>query len=357
MTLTHLTAFLRNAVLLTCVVLLAAAPIVHAQDGGDTPTSPHPDAFWIDGIEQHWQLYNRCSAAALRIQLSGFDFGGSHTDVARFLNPHPEDVSVRLEEMVHFVEQHGMTGVIRYGGTPELLERLIAAGFPVLIETAYYLTGDEYGTWYSHNRVAMGYEAYPREVMYVYDPLNGNGPDDLGLRLPYYDLDARWRHFNRDYLVIYRPDQQEQVAALLGNDWDALANAENTRQQALADRETYADVFALYNLASAQLLLGEVDEAATNFDRARELGLPWRFFWYRFEALDAYIQAGRYQDALDLVRATITVEPDIEEMYFYAGLAYEGLGNLERARANFRVAVQRNPNYVEARAELTRLGG
>lgn len=347
---------MKKIVLLVCIALLVIAPSVQAQ-GGDGAAVTHPDAFWLEGIEQHWQLYNRCSAAALRIQLSGFEFPGSHTDVARFLNPHPDDVSVRLEEMVHFVAQYGMQGVIRYGGTPELLERLIAAGFPVLIETAYYDTDDAYGTWYSHNRVAVGYEAFPRELMYVFDPLNGNGPDNLGIALPYYDLDARWRHFNRNYLVIYYPEQEEEVAAILGDMWDTTLNAEWTLQQATADRERYADVFALYNLASAQLMLGDVVDAAANFDRARELGLPWRFFWYRFEAIAAYVQAGRYEDALALVRETIAVEPDIDEMYYYAGLAYEGLGNIERAQANFRVAVQRNPNYIEAERELARLGG
>ena len=343
----------KRVMLFILAVLLTAAPVVHAQGDGQTST---PSAFWIENIQQHWQLYNRCSAAALRIQLSTFNFPGSHTDVARFLNPHPEDVSVRVEEMVQFVEQHGMTGIVRTGGTPELLEQLIAAGFPVLIETAYYDTGDEYGTWYSHNRVAMGYEAYPQEIMYVYDPLNGNGPDNRGRPLPYYELEARWRHFNRQYLVIYFPEQEAQVQAILGDQWDAEFNAQWTLEQATADRETYQDVFAVYNMASAYLALGDIEAAVEHFDRARELGLPWRFFWYRFEALEAYVQAGRYDDALTIIRATLELERDIDELYYYAGLAYEGLGNIERAQANFRVALQRNPHYTEAQIAAERVG-
>lgn len=342
---------------------LAITPPVVAQD--DTRT--RPTEYWIEGMEIWYQMNNRCSAAALKIQLSAFDWPGSHTDVARWLNPYPAapdtntyDKSVRLEEMVQFVELQGLKGLVRIGGTPELLETLIAAGFPVLIETAYYDNAN-FDNWYSHNRVAVGYEAYPREVMYLFDPLRGAGDDGRGIQLPYYEVDLRWRHFNRDFFVIYRPEQEATLQELLGDYWDPAKAAQIALEQALQDQATYGDAFATYNLGAAQLELGLLEEAVANFDLARAMGLPPRFFWYRFEALDAYVAAGRYQDILDIIYGVFNhptyLTRGIDELYYYAGFAYEGLGDLDRALANFRVAVQRNDHFVEAQAELDRLEG
>lgn len=356
---------MQRILLLTLSLVLIFPQLAYAQDG---PTqTQHPQSYWIEGMEIWYQMNNRCSAAALRIQLSAFDWGGSHTEVARWLNPFPAapdaatyDKSVRLEEMVQFVELHGFKGIVRIGGTPELLERLIAGGYPVLIETAYY-DDENYSNWYSHNRVAVGYEGFPQEILYVFDPLRGAGADGRGLQLPYYEVDARWRHFNRDFFVIYRPEQEAEIQELLGDYWDPQLSAQIALDQAYADQATYGDAFATYNLAAAQLELGQLDEAVANFDIARNMGLPPRFFWYRFEALEAYVAAGRYDDVLTIVRGVFD-HPQygtrgIDELYFYAGLAYEGLGDIERAKSNFRVALQRNDHYIEAQAELDRLEG
>ncbi len=316
-----------------------------------------PDSVWLEGLQQHWQQYNRCSAAALTIQLSYFDWGGSHTQTARRLNPNPGDVSVRIEEMAAFAEEQGLRAIVRTGGAIDLLIALVAGGFPILIETAYYNASDSYDDWMSHNRVVMGYEAWPTELLYVFDPLMGNGPDDRGRAMPFYEFDARWQHFNRDYLVIYRPAQEERLKSILGPHWDLTYNAEWTLQQAQADRVgSYQDAFSILNLASAQVALGLYEEAAANFDEARALGLPKRTFWYRFEIFEAYLAVGRYEDVVSLVYEVLDGSREVEEMYYYIGRAYEGQGNVDRAGANYSAALHRNPNFTEANQALAVLG-
>jgi hypothetical protein len=69
---------------------------------------------------------------------------------------------------------------------------------------------------------------------------------------------------------------------------------------------------------------------------------------------------GRYEDTLNLVHANINVagnEISIEEWYFYAGQAYEGLGDVERALLNYQVALTRNNNYTAAAERLQALQG
>lgn len=339
---------------LLALIFLSLALPVYAQDGSQQEL---PQSLWLEGLQQHWQQYNRCSAAALTIQLSYFDWPGSHTQVARWLNHNSEDVSVRLEEMIQFVEEQGLKGIARIGGTTDLLMALVAGGFPVLIETAYYDASDSWDDWMSHNRIVMGYEGWPQEIFYVFDPLMGNGPADIGRPMPFYELDSRWQHFNRDYLVIYRPEEEERLRQILGQHWDIIANAEWTLEQAQADWEFLRDSFSLFNVGSALTVLGRYEEAAEAFDQARELGLTRRMLWYRFEIFEAYLQMGRYDDVIALVYQVLEGTRGVDEMYYYIGRAYEGKGDLERARSNYSAAVYRNPHYIEAQAALARVGG
>ena len=39
--------------------------------------------------------------------------------------------------------------------------------------------------------------------------------------------------------------------------------------------------------------------AASAFDEARRIGLPYRMLWYQFGPFEAYLRVGRYQDVID----------------------------------------------------------
>jgi hypothetical protein len=120
---------------ITLALLLAADP-VGAQDVSTPPPtevsmslpasnlSSIPPATRLEGLSPVYQQFNRCSAAALTIQLS-------YDTTIRALNPHSEDVAVRLDEMAAFARLQGLGAIDRIGGTPELMKALVAAGFPV----------------------------------------------------------------------------------------------------------------------------------------------------------------------------------------------------------------------------------
>jgi tetratricopeptide (TPR) repeat protein len=310
-----------------------------------------PAEVRLEGLNMLWQQYNRCSATALYIQLSYYDYQGSATDIVRWLNPYQEDYSVRLEEMIRFAETQGLRGIARTGGTRELMQQLIANGFPVLVENAYWHRDDN-NDWMSHNRVMMGYDG---GSFYFYDPLLGPGDDHRGYAIRYDEFDRRWRDFNRGYLVIYRPEDEARLQAVLGDQWFPAQNAEWTLQQSLEDAAANEDAFSYYNIGSAQAALGDYAAAAQSFDQARALGLPWRMYWYRFEIFEAYLQVGRYEDVITLVYRTLEDSTLIQEMYYYIGKAYEGQGNTERALANYYAALARNANYPEAQAAIDAL--
>jgi tetratricopeptide (TPR) repeat protein len=339
----------RNWAILVIAVLLVSSRAA-AQ-------SEPPSAVRLDGLTMVYQDINRCSAAALSIQLSYFEEGIAYTEAIRWLNPHNEDVAVRLDEMAAFAHSRGLGAIERIGGTPELLKALVAGGFPVLIENSYYDGADYYRDWMSHNRVIMGYDDAVG-MFYTFDPLLGAGEDGLGRPIPYEDIDTRWRPFNRDYLVIYRLEDEPALQAILGQHWDTRYNAEFALAQSQAELDAgNFDSFTLFNQGAALALLGRFEEAAAAFDRARQNGLPWRMFWYQYGAFEAYYHTGRYDDLLALVRDVIAATPGVEEVYYYAALAYEAQGDLIRAQANYEVAAWRNPSFAPATAGLARLRG
>ncbi len=344
-----------------------AATVARAQEATETPIPLQavdasaaidpavmslPPVVQLEGLDMVWQSVNRCSAGALTILLSYYDWEGDYSTTIRGLNPSLDDVSVRLEEMVTFVNGYGFQAIERTGGTIDLLKLLTANGFPVLVENSYYDGGDINRDWMSHNRVITGYDD-AKGVLYSFDSLLGAGPDGKGREVTYADFDERWRPFNRDYLILYQRGDEPLLQALLAESWDETANAEWTLAQAEAELNgATPDSYAAFNVGSALVQLGRYEEAAAAYDRARGAGLPWRMMWYQFGPFEAYLRTGRYQDVVDMARAVITAHAGIEETYYYIALAYAAQGDIPRAQSNLEVALQRNGNLQAARTAL-----
>jgi tetratricopeptide (TPR) repeat protein len=316
-----------------------------------------PDAISLAGLSPVYQQVNRCSAAALTIQLSYFQWEGNYSDTIRALNPHIEDVAVRLDEMAAFARQQGLGAVDRTGGTVELLKALVAGGFPVLVENSYFEGAGGYDDWLSHNRVIMGYDN-AAGVFLSFDSLLGNGENNQGRPIPYDELDERWRPFNRDYLVLYRPEAEGRVQAILGDQWDVQANAVWTLAQSTVEIGTpIEDGFTWFNIGSSLLTLNRNDEAADAFDQAQAEGLPWRMLWYQYGPLEAYLRVGRNADVLAVAQNVLYTTPGVEEIYYYMGLAWEASGDLQRAEGYLESAVWRNEYFTGAWRTNSRSNG
>jgi tetratricopeptide (TPR) repeat protein len=319
------------------------------------------EAFLGEQMSMVYQDVNRCSAAALSIQLSFWEEERvDYRGVIARLNPHAGDVSVRIEEMADHAIERGLGAIVRRGGTVALMKRLVAAGFPVLVENTYYESADRDKGWLSHNRVLVGYDD---RYFYFYDSLLGNG-DGRGKTFTFADFDARWLAFNRDYLVVYAPEQAFLLRGIIGDDWDETQNARNVLEQAEADLEAYrqnADrAFIHMNMAWAYLMLNQDEEAAQAVDTALRLGLPWRYFWYEFSAFEAYLRVGRYEELIALANrtlGTLGAGQGVEEIYYYLAKAREAQGETTLARGNYEAAILRNANFTEAREALDALTG
>lgn len=343
--------------LLIAMIVLLAIPVT-AQENSNSETLP--SSVILEGFTWIHQGVNRCSAAALSIQLSYFEevTAETYNSFAREeLNTWGADASVRIEEMGQAIQDRGLGAIVRRGGTVDLMKELISAGFPILVENSYYEGENFYRDWLSHNRVLIGYDD-AQGVFFFQDPLLGYPEGEL-VSYEYANFDSRWRPFNRDYMVIYSPEEEAVVQEILGDNWDASLNAEYTLSVAQAEiANGQADAFAYFNQGWAQFQLGQFAESATSFDQARNIGLPFRMLWYEFGIFEAYLAVERYQDVITLANIEIAnagAEISIEEWYFYAAQAYEGLGNTQRALINYEVAVARNYNFTAAAERIVAL--
>lgn len=345
---------LLNSLLWIILFYVLALPHALAQE----PLPDFPDHALLTGLTLVWQDWNRCSAAALTMQLSYWRDDARYQDTLNYLNPYDADVSVRFDEMIAFAETYGLGGIARMGGTTDMLKRLVAHGFPVLVENGYYVDGTGARHWTSHNRVVVGYDD-PNGVFYALDSVLGGGTDRQGRAFGYAEFEEAWRQMNHTYLVLYEPRDESRLSAILGRQWDSAFNAEWTLARAQANMylPNAGDSFDHFNMSMALVALGEFERAIQAFEIAREMGLPWRMLWYQYGPLEAHLQLGRYDDVYALAREVLAYAPDHEEMYYYIGQAYLGQGNLERAQANLEAATGRNPNFTNAETLLAAVRG
>ncbi|NET74512.1 MAG: hypothetical protein F6K62_27525 [Sphaerospermopsis sp. SIO1G2] len=101
--------------------------------------------------------------------------------------------------------------------------------------------------------------------------------------------------------------------------------------------------------------LGDYESSAKAFDRARQIGLPWRMLWYQFGPYEAYWQVGRYSDVIELADVTLHQRPYFEESYYYRGLAHQAIGDNTAAAQDLRRAVAFNPRFTAASEALEAL--
>lgn len=301
----------------------------------------------LTGVQHAYQTWNNCGPATVAMNLSYYEHYRDQQEAAAFLKPDADDKNVSPEQLVAYARTQGFDGIVRVGGTGELLQQLLSSGFPVIVED--WVDPEDRGG-IGHYRLFTGYDAETGRFV-AQDSLYG---PDRAIEMEAFD--ASWRVFNRKYIVVYRPEQAAAVRSALGemaNDETMLAHALTVaRAEAEADPE---DAIAWFNLGSTYTLLGDDDLAASAFDEARRIGLPFRLLWYQEEIFAAYLGARRFPDVIRLAEVTLANAGDHEEAYYYLGLAYQATGRQNEAARKLQAALEYNPNFTRAAEALAAL--
>jgi hypothetical protein len=326
-------------------------------------TEPLPSLARIGAVSHHFQTWNNCGPATLAMALSHFDVFHDQEQTASILKPDPEDRNVSPYEIEDYVNsQTDLSALSRTNGDLELLRRLLAAGHPVIIELGLDPPGEyRWMGWYGHYLLVVAYDD-SQEQFWVYDSwfgtseIPGENANPDGRIVSYDLLDAYWRQFGRNYIVLFEASHQPKVAELVGGamDDDSMWRSALGRAQEELSLES-DNAFLWFNLGTAYNALGDYEKAAAAFDQARAIGLPWRMLWYQFGPYESYYRVGRYDDVVLLADVTLMDRPYFEESYYYRGLAKAALGDAEQARADLQKAVKRNPNFAPAAKALAQL--
>jgi len=328
-----------------------------------TPTAI-PDKLILSGAVHEYQKMNNCGPATLAMGLSYWGWQGDQFVTRAYLRPNDprvDDKNVMPVEMVTFVDtQTSLKALVRVGGDVEMLKHLIAAGFPVLIEKGFQPPKED---WMGHFELVTGYDDARQRFIAQDSYIMADFP------LPYQDLSEHWwRDFNDVYLVIYPPERESELMAVLGPQADETYNYQYAAQKARQETEVLSgrDLFmAWYDLGTNLVALGAHGEAANAYDNAfavyptiPEKDRPWRMLWYQVGPYEAYYQAGRYQDVIDLGNNTLAAlgKPVLEETFYWVGRAREAQGDLQRAIQDYQTAYDLNPRSTLALDELKRLG-
>ncbi len=329
--------------------------------------SPVPPVVTITGVkyEDQHNRYNYCAPANLAMMLSFWGWKGSRDTVGPVIKPDARDKNVMPYEMVDYVLQYtDLKAVERVGGDLDLIKRFVSAGFPVLVEKGTFLVDlQNVLSWMGHYEVITGYDE-TRQVFIGQDSYVG--PDTA---IPYDKMTADWRSFNYTYILIFPADREADVMSLLGLDANEIENYRRAAQKASDEISVLSGAdrfFALYNrgtyLVSLQDYAGAAaiyDEAFTFYPTIPEKERPWRIVWYETGPYKAYFYTGRYNDVIR--RADITLnemksERNLEESYYWRGLAKSALGDTDGAIQDLKEALKWHPGWSIAIDQLKLLG-
>lgn len=332
-----------------------------------TPTpTPIPDHVQLEGISRIQQSFNNCGPANLTQVLNWYGDETTQTEAAAYLKPNPEDRNVSPWQLSDYVNDFSeLRSTVHSGGDIELVKRLVAAGFPVVIEKGYEPNTDGASGWFGHYLTVFGYDdregvLYSMDTYLKVDPVNGRAD-------PYEEIEYYWQHFNYTFYVVYEPEQEQEVLELIGPELlDPLMMWENTVVRAQEDIEQDPEnAFAWFNLGTSLTRIGEItgeaefyQNGAAAFDQARTIGLPPRMLWYEFRPYLAYMKVGRYDDMLEIADAVFATQGglNVEETYLYQGHALLFQGDVGGAANAYEKALQLNENFYPAEIALQSLG-
>lgn len=312
-----------------------------------TPTGI-PESMYLPAPNWVNQDQNNCGPAALTMYLQYYGWGGDQYQISDLLKPDRSDRNVNVEELDYYVRNYAgwLNTLYRVGGDTEILKQFVAEGIPVIIESSFFFEAPYYTNddlWAAHYLLVTGYDE-ANQTFTVQDTFHG--PNEV---VSYEKLDELWLPFNRLFMLVYLPEQEETVKMILGDNWDEAAN----RQYALdtAQAEIDADPengYAWFNLGTNLLYFEKYQDAALAYDEARNIGWPQRMLRYQFGPFFAYFHSGRNEDVLTLTKYALQRTPNSEEALLWRGWVRYRDGDVNAALADFRAALDVNPNNWDA---------
>jgi hypothetical protein len=340
-------------------------------------TTPLPATVMLQDVKyehQHGRL-NYCGPANFSMALTFWGWDGDRDVIGKAVKPTDKDKNVMPYELQDYIIDNvaGMTSVIRYGGDIDMLKRMVAAGFPVIVEKGIY-ERDINGQmgWMGHYAFVTGYDDARQEIVYqdTYqpDPKTNPGPNR---HIKYSTFNEGWRAFNYVFVVVYPNEKENEVMSLLGPLADEQQAARHALDVARSEAQSLSDIdqyFAWFNVGTSHVALLEYADAGIAYDYAFNLYAnldvedsvrPYRMMWYQTGPYKAYYYTNRFSDVINLADTTLhetIAEPVLEESLYWRGMAEYMAGKTDLAVKDYRDALKIHPNWIPATSALQDLG-
>lgn len=312
-----------------------------------SPLPPPPAKHYISTMSHMYQKLNNCgpSSAAMAASTLGVKF--DQFAAADVMKGSYADKNVAAEELVSYLQSRGLKAVHRFNGNNTIIEQLASRDIPVIVEQWLLKPGDNELT--GHYRVVRGYDQKTR-VFTTNDSYNGPN-----FKIPYGQFDQWWRPFNRGYVVVYKPEQEEVVKQALGSDWDTARNYKGAVAVAEAEVKSIGDGYSYFNLGTSETLVRNYANAEIAYNEALTHTFPPLFLWYQFGPLETYTEQGKYDKVFEMTNKLLATAGEVEEARYYRGLVYLKQGQKDKAKVEFEKSVAANPRYLPPQKELANL--
>jgi hypothetical protein len=330
-----------------------------------------PKTFELERGEYFSQHYrwNYCGPANIAMLLSMWGWEGTPDEVAGSIKPYKLDKNVMPYEMAEFADQQpGIGALVRVGGDLDTLKRLIAAGFPVVVEKGPQFRDITYNiTWMGHYQLLNGYD--DKEGFFIAQ----DSYIEANYQQAYDTLIDEWRSFNYTYLVVYPDHKENDLLNLLGDNANIDQNYTNALKKAQGEIYQLNDAdrfFAIFNYGTNLVNLRDYQGAADAYDQAFALydalevdvsEIPYRILWYQTGPFYAYYFTGRYQNVIKLatensIEMVRDDEPALEESYYWRGRSKVAIGDKQGGIEDFTTCLEYHPGFSPCIAELNMQG-
>lgn len=260
-------------------------------------------ALDLPAMAHVWQSLNNCGPAAVVMALSTLGISESQEvarlalrgpDQNRGMGPAPVDPWVK--------ERFGLRSLARNNGTNALMKTLLSNGFAPMVTQWMQ---DPWVSRISHWRTVRGYDD-ARGSFYVNDSMLGRG-----VPLSYEWFAANWQPFSYRYMVLYRPEDEPRLRAIVGDDWIDSRNRRNFYERARAEAVAHDTSAAWLTLGEAAYQYGYFAEAVGAFEKGLALGSPTGVFTMRSSYPNALRALGRHADADAVSGRLVNLTPNV----------------------------------------------
>lgn len=252
----------------------------------------------IPPVFERADLFNG-AAAILSADLRFWGETENQYQIADVIHPTRTDPSVAFSDMNRYLTNtypDKYAAIERVNGSADTLTALLRKGIPVIIQI---LDQTPYLSWRNDDRLCERYllvYGYNAETdSFLCQDTETPGPHSFLSA----DLLAAWYPFQRTYIVVYPQNMEADVLEALFEDFYEELNLQRAETKSRTDSEMLPEnPYAQYFLAEILQREEDYSGAWELYQRAVEIGLPNRYFYYRTGIFNTLLHLG-YADDMD----------------------------------------------------------